>query len=312
MITLVTGTPGAGKTLYSLRFMRDLEKDYRYVYAHGITGLTIQHEIVVCESKTCDFCQNLPDYGTYKKAKDWNSYADDGSVFFIDECQHIYRNKGSMSVSEFETHRHKGLDFYLVTQHPMLINTDLRRLVGRHIHLIADFLGRHQYEWVECSQNLAKSGAIKSKYKLDKSLFALYHSASIHTKQQRKFPAVVYVFFASILLLVYMGFKLKARFTPVSSPPVAGSASPVPVAGSVSPAPVVGSVSPAPVVGSALPPPVPPPVVRSGVPAGRVGSNLIVDKVYSVDKCKGQVSKDGKTYRVCFTPDAEIIYLVLS
>jgi zona occludens toxin len=171
MITLITGTPGAGKTLYALRFLLEFFYQYsfyerfliffgllkksnhvlstRYVYAHGITGLSLDHEIIVCESQTCDFCTMLPvlpNGEKYKKVKEWNNYAEHGSVFFIDECQHVYRNKGSMSVSEFETHRHKGIDFFMVTQHPMLINTDLRRLVGRHIHLIADFLGRHQYE----------------------------------------------------------------------------------------------------------------------------------------------------------------------
>lgn len=255
MITLITGTPGAGKTLYSLRFLLDVFYQYstfekfqiaigklnkpfeliatRYIYAHGITGLTLEHEIIVCESLTCDFCRSLPaltDNMAYKKVKDWNSYAVDGSVFFIDECQHIYRSKGSMSVSEFETHRHKGLDFFMVTQHPMLINTDLRRLVGRHIHLIADFLGRHQYEWVECNQSLSKTNSIKSKYSLDKSLFCLYQSASIHTKQQKKFPFVVYVLIFSIIALVVIGFFLKKRFTPKVAPvsevvgsPVAGA-----------------------------------------------------------------------------------------
>jgi zona occludens toxin len=211
MLTLITGTPGSGKTLYTLRFLKEILGTYRYVYAHGITGLSLPHEIIVCESQTCDFCKSLEDYHLYKKVKDWNKFADDGSVFFVDECQHIYRSKGSMSVTEFETHRHRGLDFYLVTQHPMLINTDLRRLVGRHIHLIADFLGRRQYEWVECSQNLSKTNALKSKYNLDKSLFALYQSATIHTKQQRKFPLIVFVMIGALLIGLYSVYSFYKR-----------------------------------------------------------------------------------------------------
>lgn len=211
MITLITGTPGAGKTLYSLRFMKDLEKDYRFVYAHGITGLLIEHEIIVCESKTCDFCTKLEDYSSYKKVKNWVDYADVGSVLFIDECQHIYRNKGSMNVEVYESHRHLGVDFYMITQHPMLINTDLRRLVGRHIHLIADFLGRKQYEWVECSQSLSLTKAQKSKYLLDKSLFAIYQSSQLHTKVQRKFPLVVWIFLGAILLMLFLSYKIKTR-----------------------------------------------------------------------------------------------------
>lgn len=213
MITLITGTPGAGKTLYSLRFLKEILGTYRFVYAHGITGLTLEHEIIICESHSCDFCRSLKNQETYKKVKDWNTFADDGSVLFLDECQNIYRSKGTVSVADFEVHRHKGLDFFIVTQHPMLINSDLRKLVGRHIHLIADFTGRWQYEWSECSQNISKTTAIKSRYKLDKGLFALYQSSSLHTKVQRKIPFSVYLFFISLVFVIFLCYPLFVKYS---------------------------------------------------------------------------------------------------
>lgn len=302
MITLVTGTPGAGKTLYALRFMKGLEKDYRFIFAHGITGLKLDHEIIVCESKTCDFCQSLSDYETYKKVKDWNSYADTGAVFFIDECQHIYRNKGSMSVSEFETHRHKGIDFYLVTQHPMLINSDLRRLIGRHIHLVADFMGRKQYEWPECNQALSTAKAVRSKYKLDKSLFALYQSSSLHTKVERKVPFILYVMIGAVFVFLFSAFQVKQKFSPklpvVEASPIAKDSS-LPFSKEV---PKVSSsanpnlVSPK----QELPPIIGKPVI------GRLGSNLLVKDDYN-DTCYGKVVSQGKSYRFC-KRGSEIIY----
>jgi hypothetical protein len=91
---------------------------------------------------------------------------------------------------------------------------------------------------------------------------------------------------------------------PISSPkPPSISVKSLP--SSLSPSDIVPKIAPVPVA-----PVLVAPVARVGVPvAGRVGSNLLVDKVYQGDKCSGKVAKDGKSYYVCFTPSNEIIYL---
>ncbi|WVA28241.1 hypothetical protein PCP40_33405 (plasmid) [Pseudomonas aeruginosa] len=54
----------------------------------------------------------------------------------IDEAQRVFGNDGSRArpekVTRFETHRHQGLDIHLITQHPSLLCTPVRKLVGKH------------------------------------------------------------------------------------------------------------------------------------------------------------------------------------
>ncbi|MBN0698390.1 zonular occludens toxin, partial [Pseudomonas aeruginosa] len=67
----------------------------------------------------------------------------DGSVIVIDEAQRVFGNDGSRArpekVTRFETHRHQGLDIHLITQHPSLLCTPVRKLVGKHINFIRPY-----------------------------------------------------------------------------------------------------------------------------------------------------------------------------
>lgn len=207
-VKLITGVPGTGKTLKAVSEIKKLLSEYRYIYVHGIEGLKLDHEIIVCSSATCDFCNALSDKESHRNAVDWPEYAEPGSVIVMDEVQHIYRSSGSVSVEAFETHRKKGLDFILLTQHPMFINQDLRRLVGQHIHLVSHVFGRKQYEWAECSQNLTKTSSVKSNYILDKSIYELYTSSQLHTKVDRKKPVHFYLLFIFAFITMYLLFDL--------------------------------------------------------------------------------------------------------
>src|SRR4030067_873930 len=52
-------------------------------------------------------------------------------------------------VAALETHRHGGFDIWLISQHAGLIDANVRKLIGRHIHLREGLLGRYLYEWAE-------------------------------------------------------------------------------------------------------------------------------------------------------------------
>lgn len=214
MINLITGTPGSGKTAYSLDFMLKTVKEGRQLYVHGIPDLKIPHIIAYCDSKACDVCTFYTDEEKNQKmvpANEWHLFAPDGSVFFFDESQNIYRPRSSGSkvpdnVAAFEVHRHKGLDFFLITQSPRLIDSNIRSLVSRHIHLRVNWRGRKQFEWPECKDNpQSTSDAIASTYVLNSKIFPLYKSATVHTKQQRKIPLVV--FFLGFLILFASGLS---------------------------------------------------------------------------------------------------------
>lgn len=221
MITLITGAPGAGKTAALVDLLAEIAKG-RVIYCDGIPDLTVPHEVL-------------------SDANDWMS-APDGSAIVIDEVQRVWRPAGSgarvpAAIEALETHRHRGFDFYLVTQHPNLVHSNVRRLVGRHIHLRdVGLLGRWWYEWPESTDPARfRDAPIKKSYRLPKTAFGLYKSASLHIKPIRSLPRIVFVFAFAVLaffVLAYMAYRsIVAKTSPVVKPVLSSSS---PVAGVVS------------------------------------------------------------------------------
>lgn len=135
----------------------------------------------------------------------------ENSLIVLDECQRVYRLRPNASkvpdhVAAFETHRHTGVDFVLMTQHPQLVDAHVRKLVGRHIHLRdVGLLGRWLYEWPECTDvGQFRNAPVKKKYKLPKGAFSLYKSASLHIKQSRTLPPALIVL--GVALVGVLGF----------------------------------------------------------------------------------------------------------
>jgi len=213
MINLLTGVPGSGKTSFSLDFMLQQTAGGRKLYVHGVPELKIPHIKLTCSSKLCTACIELSDEEKAKAfpADEWNIHCEDNAVIFMDEVQHVFRARGQKmtpeAVEAFETHRHRGLDFYLLTQSPKLIDSNIRELVSRHIHLKSNWLHRLQFEWPECKDNVrSTTDAIKSGYKLKKYTFDLYRSATQHTKQKHKIPMAFYILLFLIPTVITAGY----------------------------------------------------------------------------------------------------------
>jgi zona occludens toxin len=227
MITLITGTPGSGKTAYALDMMLRLQKldNSRKLFVHGIPNLKVPHEIVVCDSKTCDYCTTLLDRDSHLHAAKWHEWAEQGSIFFFDEVQNIHRPRhGSAAVPDcvatYEVHRHRGLDFFMITQNPMLIDGNIRALVSRHIHLTATWARRVQHEWAQCKTDLSSTldESIKSSYVLPKNVFKLYKSASLHTSVSRKKPWVLYALPVLVIVIFWMIHSFQTRVKDAAKP----------------------------------------------------------------------------------------------
>lgn len=200
MIHLITGTPGSGKTLLAVELIlknRNSEK-IRPLYAN-IEGLNLE-ELRCFKLDEVDTWYDLPD----------------GAIIVIDECQRWFRPRPNGSavpecISRFETHRHHGHDIILITQHPGLIDRNIRKLVDRHQHMYRPFGMDHRkvFEWNTCnespepSQN--ESNALRTKLKFDKELFKYYQSASIHTSTKRIPIKQIAVFVGAILVTVILG-----------------------------------------------------------------------------------------------------------
>lgn len=211
-ISLITATPGGGKTALAVQMMKEAVEKGRPLFVQGIPDLKLPYIPVppVKEWTEMRVDPEDPDerelpYFTFPE----------NSLIVLDEAQRIFRVRSSSSavpahVAAFETVRHTGVTFLLMTQNPSFIDTHIRQLVGQHIHLRdVGLLGRWYYEWPECS-NVAsyKSAPIKKKWKLPKESFALYKSSSLHIKRQYTLPPVLVVLIAMLLLVSLLGWRV--------------------------------------------------------------------------------------------------------
>lgn len=203
MITLITGSPGSGKT--ALLVSELMKCEGRPLFVDGVTDLQLPHE---------EF-----------NPEEWPKELPDGALAAVDECQRIWRPRGSgskvpPSVAEFETHRHHGLDFFLITQSPTLLDSNVRKLVGRHLHIVGKWNGRTIYEWPECKTDptQGRQTAVSRPFTLPKKTFDQYKSAEVHTKLERKKPVALYVLGIMALLLVFVGTRVYSRMSEVTDP----------------------------------------------------------------------------------------------
>lgn len=202
-ITLVTGLPGHGKTLYTLaRWKEEAEKDQRPVFHNGIKDL------------------NIPGWQEW----DVNNWQDlpAGALLVVDECQFVFPVRGRGQPPEFieklATHRHLGIDFVIITQNPMLIDPFVRRLIDRHFHVVRKF-GTHFatiHEFANgCRDNVHnnRKDSIRHEWKYPKQVFEWYKSAEQHTVK-RRIPARVFVLLAVPVVFVGLVFVAYQRLNP--------------------------------------------------------------------------------------------------
>lgn len=189
MITLITGAPGAGKSAYlvgELLRLRSQSPD-RPLYVGGVPDLLIDHEVLPEPSDWIEAAAT---------ANGWRWRFPDGAILVLDEAQSVFRPRPSGSqvpphVAALEVHRHQGLDVYLCTQAPALIDPNVRRLVGRHVHLRSTWAGRRLLEWSECvdpSSRSERSAAVSRPWRVPRAAIGQYRSASLHVKPSRRVP----------------------------------------------------------------------------------------------------------------------------
>lgn len=181
-ITLVTGLPGHGKTLYTLaRFKPEAEKAGRPVFHNSIPGLAI------------------PGWQTWEVEK-WQDLPP-GALLVVDEAQFAFpvtgRGQTPEWVQKLATHRHLGLDVIVITQNPMLLDAFVRRLVDRHFHVVRKFGTRFAtvYEFVNgAKEDVAKSrgDGIRHEFRYPTEVYGWYKSAELHTVKSR-IPARVWM-----------------------------------------------------------------------------------------------------------------------
>lgn len=174
MIVVHTGLPGAGKTLCTIAEVKRLsERDKRPVYYSGISDLKLPW--IELDDPT-----------------QWHTLPQ-GSIVVIDEAQRVFRPRHQSAavpeyVAKLETHRHLGIDLYLVTQHPKLLDSNVRRLCGRHVHFVRAFGAQAvtRHEWGEIRDDpQARDDSVRTLVPYPREAFGWYKSAEVHTHRVR-------------------------------------------------------------------------------------------------------------------------------
>jgi zona occludens toxin len=212
VITIITGTPGAGKTLYTVSELLS-KLGTRPLFVDGIPELSIPH---------------LPFPGP---VTDWHNWIPTGGAVVIDEAQRLLPVRRSSPdipdhIRWLETHRHDGADIYLITQHPSFLDVHIRRLCDRHLHIRRIFTVNRAlvYEWDHCSDPSSVKHAIKHLWAYPKKSFALYKSSTLHTKRLQSIPpifGVLLIAFVLLALFVYIFWeRIQERFYPSTATPL--------------------------------------------------------------------------------------------
>ncbi len=200
MIYLTTGANGAGKTLLTLKDVREQQlKEGRPVYYHGFDMDPAKAEEFGWQPFEPKKWQDLPD----------------GSICIMDECQNEFplRRSGS-EVPDYinaiaQHRRRRGFDFWLICPHPSLLDVFVRRLIDKpswHRHLKrafgADVVSVLQFGSpdMKCEEPGAGSRGEVSMRPYPKDVYGWYRSASLHTGK-KKIPRAVWVVAACALIV---------------------------------------------------------------------------------------------------------------
>jgi zona occludens toxin len=232
MLFLRTGLPGAGKTLNAIR---EIDTEHQPDPNDPTKRLYADPDHPDMPPRTI-YYYGIPEVKHDRLKSNWVEFdhpetwydLPDGSVIVIDEAQRIFGNDGTRQrpekVTRFETHRHQGLDIHLITQHPSLLSTPVRKLVGKHINFIRPYgrtkgIFRHEYEF--CIDSPEKRSYFKQaqeeKVKLDPSYFGTYKSSTVHTHKPvtptylKRMPLYAAMVIVPVVLLVFLGKYMSDR-----------------------------------------------------------------------------------------------------
>lgn len=204
MIYVITGGPGAGKSVTTIFDVRQLQlAAHRPVYYYNIK--------LKGEALTWGWIERDP--------REWQQFPPD-SIILADEAHKYFPKRSGMAsepahIEAIAEHRHEGKDFYLITQHPGDLDIFIRRRVaapGWHRHLkrkgtssavtVLEFNSCHMTP----ENKSALATALISSRPYPKEAFDWYESTEVDTVRRRIPRQVLYVIGLAVVVLAAFGY----------------------------------------------------------------------------------------------------------
>jgi zona occludens toxin len=190
-IYLNTGTPGAGKTLFTLWTVEQRrQKDNADLLAEWVKQGSDESRPPL-QRDVYYFNINIKQLPWIKlhKPEDWLD-APIGSIFVFDECQEAFPPRSNSTqppkyVSELAKARHGGYDLYFVTQHPTFVDPYVRKLAEEHNHLMRPFGAKravvHTWKGVKDNCDKSRKDSLTTSFAYPKQVYDWYKSSELHT-----------------------------------------------------------------------------------------------------------------------------------
>ncbi len=192
-INLVTGNPGAGKTLFAIDLLRKCKAEGLRCYHLNVNGL--DPSIAEQWDGPIENWRDLPE----------------ASVLLVDEAHGVFPvRRVNTEVPEHITAlaqvRHRGMRIIIVDQDPTTIDTFIRKRVGAHYHLVnrTGFDTARVFSSRSVINNPSSaswSTGESDLWKYPKDLYGKYKSASLHIKK-RRIPKKFWFLIAAVLVAV--------------------------------------------------------------------------------------------------------------
>jgi zona occludens toxin len=153
--------------------------------------------------------------------QNWWLWCKPGDLIVVDEAQFIapratLGRKPPYWIQALEIHRHYGVDFLVITQHPGLIDTTIRHLVGMHRH-VRSVMGSPVcmvYEWDHAANPERFNLANKTTFVRRAKHYRLFHSSVAHVKPPTSGRSIFVVVPVLLLGVGWGVLHFKHRFSP--------------------------------------------------------------------------------------------------
>jgi zona occludens toxin len=227
-VYLNTGTPGAGKTLFTLwtveqRRLNDNKEYHDKWVAQGsdADNLPLERDVYYFNINV----KNLP-WIRLEKPEDWLDKPI-GSIFVFDECQEAFPPRANSStppkyVAELAKARHQGYDLYFVTQHPTFVDPYIRKLAEEHNHLMRPYGAKravvHTWKGVKDNCDKSRKDSLTSSFAYPKEVYSWYKSAEVHT-HKFKLPTKIKLLLLIPLFLAACVYGVVSYFNKKLEPP---------------------------------------------------------------------------------------------